>query len=259
VGGNLKIRKQDKAEYNRLKKNIKSKIKYTQDKHGLDISDLIELPSLDSFSRKDFNLWKKQATTFTKSKSNKVKRNEHGVPYTDLLVKTYKQRAEKANDIKEKFNEIFKDKPFLSKGVKTGITIGQYDFLMKESDDLGNLTRRDFNIGVIKTMRDLERNRNRINEEQDIEFYHTSMDDMRGNWILSLRKQFNSDADNLVKLVNQISAGTFYELYKQNKEMAFSFIYTEGDDETITLLEGLFSDALKGNIDLDLKGFPDTW
>jgi hypothetical protein len=259
VGDKLKIRKQDKAEYNRLKKNIKSKIKYTEDKHGLDISDLIEIPSLDSFSRKDFNLWKKQATNFTKSKANKVKYNEHGVPYTDLLVKEYKQRAEKANNIKDKFNEIFKDKPFLSKGQKTGMTISQYEFLMKEVDDLGNRTRREFDINKIKTMRDLERNRTRIDEEQDIEFYNTSMEEMRANWITAVRKRFNSDGDDLVKLVNDIPTSTFYELYKQNNEMGFDFIYEEGDDETVMLLEGLFSDAKKGNINLDLKGFPDTW
>jgi hypothetical protein len=254
----MRISKKDKAEYNRLKNNVKSKIKRVQKKDQLDLSGLIELPPLESFTRKDFNIWKEKAKKFS-SRGNRVLHNEYGVPYTKQLEREYQSRAEKANEIKDKFNEVFKDKPFLSGGKETGITVGQRDFLMKNPDDVGNRTKQQFDIHKIRDMRGLQRKMKRIDEEQDIEYYNETLSQMQLNWIEAVKKAFNSDGDAIIEKVKQLDPAVFYELYKSNDDMDFDFIYDEADNETVMLLAGMMDDVIKGNIPMLLKDFPDRW
>lgn len=265
----MKIRKQDKAEYQRLKNNIKSKIRRVQKQHNLDLSGLIELPPLDSFTRKDFNLWKEQAKKFT-SRANKVKHNEYGVPYTNQLVKEYQKRADEANKIKDKLNEIFDKKAFTRDGKPTGLTVKQFDFLMKDADELGTKTRRKFDIHEIKDLRGLEKTRKRIDEERDINTYVNDMSEFQKNWIEGIERVFNNAADSLVNKVKVLDPAVFYEMYKATGEMHFEEWYPDKTMEEAGQFEELMQSAID-NVEkhfdqnfrnkevMLLKDFPDKW
>lgn len=266
----MRISKKDKAEYQRLKNNVKSKIRRTQRAHGLDLSNVIDIPELTSFTRKDFNIWKEQATKFTKSVTNKVKKNEYGVPYTNMMVKVFNEKAEQGNKIKDKFNEVFDKKDFTRGGETTGLTVRQFDMLMKEPDDLGTKTKRKFDIHSIKDLRSLEKNIKRITEEADIQTYVNDLADFKENWIEGLEKVFNSSADSLVAKVKELDPAIFYEMYKSTGEMHFEEWYLDeagNQDEFDELLQSVieevekhFDEKLKNNREVMLlKGFPDRW
>jgi hypothetical protein len=259
----MRVSKKDKAEYTRLKNNVKNKIKRVQKQHNLDLSGLIELPDLNSFTRKGFNSWKEEAAKFS-SRVNKVKKNEFGVPYTNQLVNEYKRRADKANEIKDKFNKVFENVPLISGGKPTGMSVAVYDMLMKDADDLGNKTPQKFEIDKIKDLRGLEKKMKRIDEEQDIQSYLNDMSDMQKNWIEGMEKVFNSAADSLVNKIKLLPPAIFYELYKSTKELQFDYWYpddAESDmfDETVSYIEEQFDNNFRDKELMLLKDFPDKW
>lgn len=260
----MRISKKDKAEYNRLKRNVKAKLRNTQKKHGLDLSGLIELPDLNSFTRKDFNLWKEQAQKFTKSPANKVKYNEFGVPYTAKLVNEYKKRAEKSNEVKEEFNKKHEHLPYMVSGKESGMTVGQMK-LMKAPDPLGNRTKNEFDISKIKSIRDLERKMNKIDKQQDEKHYHTTLEDMKSNWLVAVAGSFNDEADDLIELVRGLSPELFYEVYQQIAEMDFENYDSEGQEvgateKQVELIENSIVSYLRGDTPAPLlKNFPNRW
>jgi hypothetical protein len=202
---------------------------------------------------------------------NKVKYNEYGVPYTNQLVSEYQKRAEQANKIKDKLNDIFEKKDFTREGKPTGLTVRQFDFLMKEADELGTKTKRKFNIHEIKDLRGLEKNMKRIDEERDLQTYVNDMSDFQINWIEGIQKVFNSAADDLVEKVKKLDPAVFYEMYKSTGEMQFEEWYPDKNimdngDEFEELLQSViehvekhFDEKANNREMLLLKDFPDKW
>jgi hypothetical protein len=256
----MRISKKDKAEYNRLKKNVQSKINRVKKKDNLDLSGLMELPPLESFTRKDFNIWKEDAKKFS-SRVNKVKHNEHGVPYTNQLVKEYQKRAEHANKISDKFNKKFKDLPYLSGGKDTNITVEMKNMIMKDPDTVGNRTKQKFDINEIKDIRGLERNMKRIDRYQSLEDYHTQLEEMRNNWVVGVMVTLGSDGDALIEKVMAMSPELFYEMYQSIDEMSFEYFYNDDNNtpdtsEIAKALEQSINKQMKTNHGNLLKGFP---
>lgn len=90
---NIRISKTDKAEYQKLMRNAKAKMKRLQ-KQGIDLTGEIELPPLSAFeNRKQFNEWKDFTNKFNKGlkKEYKVYTTENGAK---LLGKEIKQLEE---------------------------------------------------------------------------------------------------------------------------------------------------------------------
>jgi hypothetical protein len=85
------------------------------------------------------------------------------------------------------------------------------------------------------------------------------MRQMKNNFIKALKGSFNSEADDLIDMIDIIPEDDFFELFLMNAEFTFEDYASDGSidgtEEQAELLRGYLQDYFKGNVDMSLKGF----
>lgn len=256
----IRIRKQDKDEYKRLAKNTKAKLKRVKDKYGIDLSDEVDLPSLDSFkTRGEFNQWKEQQKSFTNIGNTKYQfvTNVHGVPLDKQSLYRVKEDTKKAQRIAEKLKEDMMNKPFISGGVQQGTVGGRLEMVAKPNV-AGIYSPPDFNFDQYTErgglLDKIENMRQRANP--DIIDIRTKR--MKDNFIEGLQESFNSDADELIVKLKKIDPRDFYQMYMMYDEIDF-YIFYDDDGERVTgqisVIESYIDRYEKGKVSMELRDF----
>jgi hypothetical protein len=233
----VRISKKDKAEYQRLVKNSKAKVRNTikrlgtplvQDiKNGevvqVDLRDKLKIPAIESFmDRKSFNEWKYETEKFNKGKSSRAnfKKNKYGVAVTEHLITSIENLTKKEQKLAIKKKKDMMEKPFVSGGEVQG-TLGQRLLTMGKPNNVNIPKNFDFSdIRNITRLKDVFDNKKRRSDPQ---FYDKRMERMKELYMDSLLLQFNSDAESVIEKIRNIPADDFYELYRTHDEFEILF------------------------------------
>lgn len=266
VGRNTQIRitQNDRREYSRLVKNTKAKIRRTFQNYGVNLSNDVEIPDITSFSsRSEFNEWKQKQQSFTNRANThyQFKRNQHGVSASKFLLNEIERNTKKAQDLAKREIERVKDKM-----TATGSTVGQLSQQMGRPETYTGVSRvADFNFENVKSYRDLMRRREVIEKKANPSHYDQRKQQMKENFQEILRLSFHSDVDELVDKIGKIPADDFYEMYLiYIDDFDFDLYDSEGQnvlggEDQISVLLSHVDDYLEGNMNFDLKDFPNKF
>jgi len=184
-----------------LVKNTKAKIRRASKNYGIDLSNEIELPSLESFSsRKEFNEWKNKQSSFTNRANThyQFNKNQYGVVASKHFLQEIERNVKKAQKIADEFTKKAKEKEFRSGGKVQG-TLGQRMLQMARPTVAGISRPPDFDFSKIRSNRDLMRKAEAMENRSNIEHFDKRMIKMRESYIETLKATFNSDANDLIE------------------------------------------------------------
>lgn len=231
----IRIRKKDKREYRRLRKNAQEKIRRVQNKYGVDLRDQVRLPSIESFeTRKEFNQWKKQIKSFTNPANldYQFRMNKQGVVATKKEIQQAKRHTKQAQRLADRVKKKFKDKPYYAGGKQHG-TYGKQQQMMGRPTYGGIIRPKDFNFEDIETRHRFEQKAETMEKRANKDFYKEQMSQMQSNFIDAMYKQFNSDAEETVQRIRQIPSQKFYQMVMMYDEMDFEFVYSEFQQQKV--------------------------
>lgn len=204
-------------------KNAKAKVTRAIRK-GLDITDELDLPKLESFqTRKEFNKWKEKQKAFTNRK-NKIHKNEYGFAATDLRIAEQVKATKKAQRLHDK-----RMKEAMQKPVKTGGT--QYQEMLKMGGRNAKQNRpKDFNFGEVRNKSRMKTLEEGMRQRGNPETFKERDKIMHENYIKLLRESLNNYADDLIDLLEAMPSSDFVELFKYDSRIFdFNMWYTDGE------------------------------
>jgi hypothetical protein len=283
----LKHSEQD--EFNRLRKNVKSKLNrmhkvfgnemvtaiYERDEQGnikkngkvyYDVVSpeyFIQTPKITEFkTKKEMKEWMEKAKKFTDRGYSRFQftKNEEGL----VISKQVEERANKNSDIAiesaKKVIESKKDLPIA--GGRT--TLGERLEMQKDDDVGGIRVPKAFEFDQIKTKRRLlEKLNNLEKRRKKDEYFNWRNQVYKEGFIETLRKAFNSDANDVVKMLETMDAGDLFNLSLQYDELSIDNYYAKhqiinSDDDDLNKVREYVLSYYEGNIDADflLKNFP---
>lgn len=231
----IRITENDRAEYARLVKNTKAKIRNTVKNYGpiihdvsrdengqitlttFDIRSKLSIPSLDSFkTRKEFNEWKESTQKFNSGKSphSKFTKNKNGMVFTDYFKTVGENLEYKAEFQSRKEREKTANIPVERNGKVIG-TLGQFAQLRKRPELLGYQPFK-FNLNDFFNTQQVGKWLEKGVAKGTGEDIRQKKQTMMENWIKIIQWNFNSDADEIVEKVRQMGPDEFYEFYKYN-------------------------------------------
>lgn len=264
-GKSIRITQNDRQEYARLVRNSKAKINRIRKKFNLDLSNEIELPSIESFSsRKQFNEWKQEISSFTNRNNRNYQfvKNPYDVVASKKEIAEIERATKQAQRIAKKLQEEAKNKPFISGGKEQG-TVGQQMLQMGKPNTAGITIPPDFDFNRIRNKEQLKSKKENMEKRSNPEYFDRRMETMKNNFMELLHSAFNSDADYLVEKLKDIPASDFYEMYLMFDEFSFNEYYQmEGiEDDSASLndlrkMESYVEMYENGRINFDLKNFP---
>lgn len=254
----IRITKNDIQEYRRLERNTKAKIKRTIKNYGIDLSNEIELPPIESFkTRKDFNEWKDKVKIFTNRANRKYqfKKNKFGVVKSVKEIDELKKATKQAQKVAKKIQQENAEKPFISGGKQYG-TVGQRQQLMDRPNVGGIYVPPDFDFEKIATNKQFEDKRVNLEERGKEDFFDKRKQQFKENYIKAINENFNSHGDPIVEKVKDIHPDDLFDMFLMFDELEINFYYTEEDYENhVERVLSIFERYETGNINFDLRGF----
>lgn len=212
-------------DYHKQVRNTKAKINRVKKQYGIDLSNEIDIPSLESFgSRKDFNEWKRNVESFrNRANTNyQFEKNQHGIVVSKRKLNELERLTKKAQKRVRKEIEKFQDKPFISGGQQQG-TIGL------QRPNKGNLyVPKDFNFDEVNSESRLNDIEESLLKKIDDKEYDIRLARMKENFIEALSGSFNSEAEKLIKMIRKVDDFDFYQLYMTYDEFDFDYFDTDG-------------------------------
>ena len=245
----IRISKKDEADYKRLIKNAKAKIRRVKKTHNIDLTDEISLPSLSSFeNRKEFNAFKEDINKFNKGLKNdyKIVKNEQGVSFTKKEIKKYEHVQKEAIRLAEEHYAKTK-------------TEQQKIFLKPTNLDIP----RKIDLDDIKSRSNFMNRLENLTKRSNPEHFNERDELFKTNYIKSVLGSFNERelVNEIVELIQAIPADKFYDIYKEFLEFFdFELFDSEGqsvgaDDGHLGAIRLALSSAV--NEERLLKDFPD--
>lgn len=251
-----------KKEYQRLVKNTKAKMKRVRDEYGIDLSYHIEIPSFDEVKSPDaFDDFSENMMSFT-DRSNlnyQFNRNKYGMVYSLAEVQEGIENTKLAQENARKFIDRFKEKEYQISGKDAGYTVGDRMMLYERENVAGITVPDDFDINTIQNRSRLEGRLELLQEKADGVFFDRSMRTMKENFMKSLKGSFNSEADDIVEMIDVLPEDDFFELFIQSAEFTFEDYASDGSidgtAEQAERLRGYLHEYFKGNVDMSMKTF----
>lgn len=267
----IRLTKNDRAEYAKLAKNSKAKIRRTLKNYGVDLSQDIDIPNIEQFqTRKEFNEWKEKQSSFLNKNNLRFQfvKNIYGVVATKSEINKIARDTKRAQRLADEERKAIANKPLIVGGKVQVATVGQQMLQMGGRNTFGISRPPDFNFNSVRSKYDLEKKKINMSERSDPAFFDKRKDQMRKNYIKMLEDMFNSDANEIIEKIKQIHPEDFYELYiMANNEFDFNEFYLNKElDEGGEWSDAGYMDDLKrlnnyldqyflGNVNFDLKGF----
>lgn len=258
----IRITKPDKLEYARLRKNSLSKIKRVKDKYDVDLTEAVYIPPIEEFStRENFNKWKQQMKSFTNVSNPhyQFKKNSHDVVASKANLIEVKKNTEQAQKITDEMINRVESLPFFSGGVQTGETVADRQAMKRRPTTAGIIRPLDFDFEAMESQLQFDKKLENMRKKSDQQYFDGRFDQLKSNFMDMLEKAFNSDADELVTMVNNLPSEDFYEMFMMFDEFQFEVYYVNPNmsedakedaiGQMMAYIEGYYSDDL----DMDMK------
>lgn len=249
-------------EYKRLVRNTKAKVKRIQENYGLDVSDKIHIPRFEELNTDEkFDKFSDNMEAFTDrgNKEFQFHRNDKQVVYSQAELERGIEDTKEAQRKAQEFIDKFKDNPYAVEGRETGYTIGDRMLLYQKENVAGITVPNDFDIDTFESRSRLEGRLELLDEKASGKFFDQSMERMKNNFMKALRGTFNSDADDVINMIDIVPPDDFFELFLMKAEFTFEDYASDGSIEAnehkLELLESYLHEYFRGEIDMDLKGF----
>lgn len=268
----MRVLKRDEKEFQRLKRNYRSKINRIRKTTGFSLDDIdswlgVEIPSIKDLrsgkafsSRKDYNNWKQQMNSITKRSFTplKIETNSRGMRYPRIVSTKGKSVTKKAQKQVDEMVDKFSDLPVYSDGEIIG-KASDRQLALSDREAFGLYKPEDFNIENYSNPKSVEKNISRNEERQEQSYYDERMEQMRENFISMFSDTDDEDNEEIVDRIRKINPRDFYEMYLMIPEMAFedwdsdTGSYISGDKSPSEVI-GYYLDLYEnGKLDLTLK------
>jgi hypothetical protein len=246
-------------EYKRLVRNTKAKMKRVKDDYGIDLSYEIEIPSFDE-AKADFDDFSENMIAFTQTDPNyKFVKNSKGVVASLAEIAEDIENTKQSQVNAQEFINRFKEKEYQISGEKVGYTVGDRMMLYEKENVAGITVPDDFDFEAFETRARYEGRKELLREKADGVFFDRSMRTMKENFMKSIKGSFNSEADDVVEMLDIMPEDDFFELFVQSAEFTFEDYASDGSidgtAEQAERLRGYLHEYFKGNIDMTLKAF----
>lgn len=254
----MRVTTDDQTLYDDLRRKVKSKISRVKNKYSrdLDSGDIAKFTRTNpkEMTRKMYNdLIEKAQSFINRSNTNyQFKKNKNGVVITQREFNEIKR-----NIAIDQRNAKKRAKEDAKKNLKNGNV-----YLKNKNDEIGQMG--NFNFDSIQNRTQFEKRLENSRKRAEPDYFDKRLIKMRENYIEKMYDVFNSDADPIVMMINEMSLKDFYELYKREKRMQFDVVYVQEDmsevaedyaNEISYYIErynmGFYKDGL--------EDFPDTW
>lgn len=258
----IRLSKSDRAEYQRLVKNTRAKIRRTKKKFGVDLSDEVPLPPLGSFkTREEFNEWKDAQRRFT-NRDNwayQFVKNKYGVVASRKEIRQTELMTEVAQRRAESILRDAQKKPFISGGKEQG-TVGQRMWMLGRENAGGVYVPPKFDFDKMQSRSQFQKRKENIEERAKSDFLDRRSETMKENFMKILELSFHSGADELVEELKNIPGRDFFEMYLMFDEFDFRLYDSEGqnvdaDEGTVAQMMTYVERYKRGKINMDLRGF----
>jgi hypothetical protein len=227
----IRITENDRKNFAKLAKNAKAKVRRTLKNYGIDLSREVDIPDLESFkTRKEFNEWKEKIGSFTNRHNQNYQfiKNEHGVAISKARKNKIERNIKKVQREVEKEQKRRENMPFISGGKVQG-TVGQRMLQMARPTDLHK--PKDFDFSKIKDYQRLHEIEKNFERKSDPSRRDTRAEKMRDIFIETLERTFNSDADDLIEKLREMSGSDFYDMYQIVDEFDFDYYDPSPQDD----------------------------
>lgn len=264
--GNFKLSPDEKALLAKLSRNVTNKIKRVEKNYGAKLANQLQrefqiVPPDMIPSQKEFTRLRKKYESFTdpKNRNYQFVKNQHGVVANKAYLDEITQNVKRAQEISKEVRDRFKGVNIIQAGKETHITVEMQKMLMAKPDrGFGGV--KDFNFDEIETERTLKRRYETAKERSKEAYYEEGLVRLQDNYIRSLEGSFNSDAQDVVDILRQMSPDDFYEIYSIYDEISFELVDSEGafsgaNEEILNRIRLYVTDFVKGRTDMSLKGF----
>jgi hypothetical protein len=202
-----------------LVKNSKAKVKRTFQKYGVDLTEEVSIPSLDSFqTREKFNEWKEKAGSFTNRNNQRFQfvKNEHGVVASKSLLNEISRNRKKEILLAERKAKEIKEDP-----------IAKQEMLKMADPKRGGGIHipKPFNFKEVRSKGRLDDLLETTKRRSDPKFYDNRTIKIHETFIRELEQAFNSDADWLIDKIQRMSLEDFSDMYKMYPSFDFQIFY----------------------------------
>lgn len=246
-------------------RNSKAKIRRTAQNYGVDLSKEIQLPSIEDFkTREEFNEWKHKQKSFTSvaNRNFQFRKNEFGVVASKKEIDEIERATKKAQRIAKQLAKQAVNKPFISGGKEQG-TVGQRMLQMGKPNTAGIYVPKDFDFDKVRSRKQLLDKKKNMEERSSEKFFDKRMEQMKKNFIEILEKSLNTDADELIRRLQDVPAEDFYEMYLMFDEFDFALWDSDGiifgnHEEAMSHVSKMLTYVDRyesGKLNMDLKGF----
>ena len=268
----MRVLKRDEKEFQRLRRNYRSKINRIRKTTGFSLDDIdkwlgVEIPTIKDLrsgkafsSRKDYNNWKQQMNSITKRSFTplKIVTNSRGMRYPRIVSTKGKSVTKKAQQQVDEMVDKFSDLPVYSDGEIIG-KASDRQLALSDREAFGLYKPEDFDIENYSNPKSVEKNISRNEERQQQRYYDERMEQMRENFISMFSDTDDEDNEEIVDRIREINPRDFYEMYLMIPEMAFedwdsdTGSYISGDKNPSEVI-GYYLDLYEsGKLDLSLK------
>lgn len=235
----IRITRKDKLEYRRLVNNTRAKIRRVKKTHNIDLSEQINIPDLQDFSkRKDFNAFKSEMERFTNRGTQEYQfvKNRYGVSASKRELARAKEATDKAQMRAREEIERVRKNPLYRKGKQTQYTVDTNIMMVGEGEATGVHVPVDFDFDKINTRKRLLDRLDSVEAKSDDGYYDERKEQMKENYIELLQKGLNSYADEVVEEIKKMSGEGFYQMWLQVGEIDFN-LYSSDPDANRELMD----------------------
>lgn len=280
-----RMTKTQKEEFNRVRKNVMSKLRYTKrtkgetavtsitNKQGEVLYDEVHLdyflntpytrgvPKLsDIHSWEAYHAFIEKGKEFTNRAKKKYQfvKNKDGIVATETTLKRIERNNEKA--IRYARKEIEEKSKIEIEGGRT--TLGERLPMMGRPNVAGirEVDEFDFSeVGSIRRLLDIAKN---MEKRASGKFYKDAYDTYLNNFANLLERVFHSDASEALNILRNMDASDFYDMSQKYKDVMYFDHFYKAHKELIEPEEGDLNRILEylksytdGNENFDLKGF----
>jgi hypothetical protein len=281
------LKQSEKDEFNRLRKNVQSKLRRIHKVFGDEIVTMIKerdekgnikkngkvyydtvepeffikTPTLNEIkNKKEMKEWMDKARKFTDRGYSRFQfmKNEDGLAISKQVQERAKKNSEIAIESAKKLIEAKKELPIA--GGRT--TLGERLEMQKDDDVGGIRVPKPFDFDVIRTKRRLlEKLENLEKRRGKAEYFEWRNSVYKDNFMYVLRQAFNSDANDVLEKLEKMDNGDFFDMSLRYEEMQIDNYYRAhnqivGEDEDLQKVRSYLEAYENGDEDFSLRNFP---
>lgn len=258
---------------------VMARNRYRKNKFGVDFTDIYGDESKDvldlkkpseyrSLTIKDMNKERKRLEQTLKDDTFKGSKNAKGVWVPKILKKEFEEVRSRIADKYEQ--EVTDKRPYYQVGGRdSGMTVGQTKMLtsMRMGQNINNtknmLLPYDFDRAT--SVNDIVHEIKKRKLRTDDNWLKQNEIRMKNNYIKSLSSFFNSDADELIEMIEKVDPSDFVELFEMFGDINFTDIPSQQDviergknsgmynddyaSQKLQQLESIVKEFLLGNVD----------